>query len=236
MHPLARTEGLAVRALPDETLVYDRLRHKAHCLNPAAAAVWRLCDGRTDPAAMARLLHERTGLPADEALVRLALDQLARRHLLAGDGEAPAAPAGAERLSRREALKKLAAAAVALPVVMTVASRGARVHASGPPTPTPPGKPVTNDFMQNFSTDLLNCTVTITVINTKTNQLVSTRTSQAADGTTCFTKQGPGSCKNGQCVGKTGCKTINDCTGAFATSCNNQGKSFDCVNGQCQCV
>ena len=52
--PQARTEGLVIKALPDEILVHDLARHRTHCLNGAAAAVWRLCDGRRTPADIAR--------------------------------------------------------------------------------------------------------------------------------------------------------------------------------------
>ena len=40
MLPKARQEQLTVRELPDETVVYDLARHKAHCLNPTAALIW----------------------------------------------------------------------------------------------------------------------------------------------------------------------------------------------------
>ena len=45
--PAARTSGLVVRELAEETLVYDEERHRAHCLNRTAALVWRHCDGKT---------------------------------------------------------------------------------------------------------------------------------------------------------------------------------------------
>ena len=41
MKPRARTEGLVVTELPDELLVYDLERHRAHCLNPTAALVFK---------------------------------------------------------------------------------------------------------------------------------------------------------------------------------------------------
>jgi hypothetical protein len=50
--PCARTEGLVVQTLADEVLVYDLERHKAHCLNHAAALIWKHCDGRTSVAEM----------------------------------------------------------------------------------------------------------------------------------------------------------------------------------------
>ena len=47
MLPHARVNELIVRELPEETLVYDQKHDKAHCLNRAAALVWRHCDGQT---------------------------------------------------------------------------------------------------------------------------------------------------------------------------------------------
>ncbi len=38
--PRSRTEGLVVRQAGEELLVYDLERHRAHCLNRAAAIVW----------------------------------------------------------------------------------------------------------------------------------------------------------------------------------------------------
>lgn len=80
--PLARTDKLTVRALPDETLVYDHQRHKAHCLNATAALVWQHCDGRTSADALAGLVAERLGVGQAVEVVGLALEQLGRRHLL----------------------------------------------------------------------------------------------------------------------------------------------------------
>ncbi len=37
--PRLREEGLVVQELPEEVLVYDLARHKAHCLSPLAAAI-----------------------------------------------------------------------------------------------------------------------------------------------------------------------------------------------------
>jgi hypothetical protein len=119
--PIARQNGLVVRELPDETLVYDLRANKAHCLNRASALVWRLCDGRTGPDELAAALRDELGVPDGEAAARLALEQLSRRGLLERPVEA-AAPA--ERIGRREALRKLAVLG-ALPLVMTIAARHA---------------------------------------------------------------------------------------------------------------
>lgn len=117
--PLAREEKLVVREMPDELLVYDLKSHKAHCLNPAAAFVWRHCDGKTGVEALAEMLAESTGGDVGEELVWLALDQLGSLGLLR---ERVRRPDGAPKLSRREAVKRLGLAAAAVPLIMSVAS------------------------------------------------------------------------------------------------------------------
>jgi hypothetical protein len=120
MLPQARHEKLTVRELAEDTLVYDTERHKAHSLNPTAAWIWRHCDGKTSPEELARLLHAEFQLPQAEEVVRLALEQLGRRHLLA---EALPPLSEMARISRRDALKKLVVAGLVLPIVTTVVTR-----------------------------------------------------------------------------------------------------------------
>jgi len=137
--PNARTEKLTIRELPEETLVYDLERNKSHCLNRTASLVWQHCDGQTTVAEMAAILHNELDLPADQHLVRLALEQLSRRQLL----QTPVAPlSGKARMTRRDALKKIAVAAAALPIVMTLTAKTARVNASthAPAQVCPAGK------------------------------------------------------------------------------------------------
>lgn len=132
MTPLARTDRLSVRELPDEIIVFDLATRKAHCLNAVAACVWKHCDGRRDVAALVQAVHRQLGVPADEALVRLALEQLSRRNLLT---EPVARPDG-EALTRRTALRRLVVAAVTLPAIMTVTASKARAGATVLGTPT----------------------------------------------------------------------------------------------------
>ena len=129
MTPRARTDGLLIQDLPEETLVYDLARHRAHCLNRTAALVWRHCDGKTGVADLTRVVARETGLPADEAVVWLALGRLARARLLEG----PMAPPQGARPSRREVLRKLGAAAglaVLLPAVHSIVAPDAAQAAS----------------------------------------------------------------------------------------------------------
>ena len=118
LNPRARKDGLIVQNLPDETLVYDLERDRAHCLNQTAAFVWRHCDGRANAKEIARALNRQTKQPVDEKLVWLAIDQLGRNHLLT---ETPALPPHVTGLNRREVMRALGlTAAVAIPVVASI--------------------------------------------------------------------------------------------------------------------
>jgi hypothetical protein len=112
MRPSVRRDGLVVRDLPDETLVYDRRRHEAHCLNRTAAAVFHAADGTRSVEEIAASLD--AGDPAArQAAVRLALRELERAGLI------DIAPA--EGPTRRELLRRIGmGAAFLLPAVVSV--------------------------------------------------------------------------------------------------------------------
>lgn len=111
--PIARKADLNIEELPSEMIVYDRLRNRMHCLNRSTAFIWRHCDGQTRLEHIAALLPE-VDLPADLDVVRRALKDLERVHLLEGG----LAFAESELPSRRTLVQRfgLAAAAV-LPVI-----------------------------------------------------------------------------------------------------------------------
>ena len=120
--PRARQDELVVEELPDETLVYDLDRHKAHCLNRTSALVWQRCDGRTAVAEVAALLEKELKIPADEKVVWMALDRLGRVHLLK---EKVTLPADRTQYSRREVLRTLrrvAGISLLLPVIESIVS------------------------------------------------------------------------------------------------------------------
>jgi hypothetical protein len=87
--PRMREKGLVVDDLPDEVLVYDLERHKAHCLNITAAQVWRDCDGKTSASEIARRIASQLDAPFNEELVWLALRDLDKLHLLDGSPSLP---------------------------------------------------------------------------------------------------------------------------------------------------
>ncbi|MEE8148708.1 MAG: PqqD family protein [Longimicrobiales bacterium] len=134
--PKARRKDLVVEELPDETLVYDLERDKAHCLNPTAALVWRRCDGNTSVADMAALLEQEMDLPADQSLVWMALDRLGKARLLE---EPVTLPGQAARYSRREMMRTLGRVAgltLVLPVVSSIVAPLAAMQGSCIPKDT----------------------------------------------------------------------------------------------------
>jgi hypothetical protein len=119
--PRARTAALVTTRMDGETLVYDTSKHHIHHLNPLAATVWGLCDGRRTVAALARAAD------LDDAVVHLALRQLADADLLDG---APSPAVGGARRSRRAFMKRAAIAGVAVPVIVSVSAPQAAAQSS----------------------------------------------------------------------------------------------------------
>ena len=117
--PRARREGLVIQELPDEVLVYDRERDKAHCLNQTAALIWGYCDGRTTVPTMARHLERDLKTEVvDEKIVWYALDQLSNDHLLEEGFVAPTLLGG---MTRRQMVRVMGIAAViAVPLVTSM--------------------------------------------------------------------------------------------------------------------
>lgn len=118
--PTRRRDGLIVRELEDETLVYDLKRDEAHCLNRTAALVWKHCDGRLTVAKITKLIEHALQATVDEQVVCLALSQLRGKRLLA---ERIPRTLSTSRISRREMAHKLAQAMViALPLITSIAA------------------------------------------------------------------------------------------------------------------
>src|SRR5262249_27544873 len=117
--PQKRSTNLIIERLPEETLIYDLVRNRAHCLGRGAALLWHSCDGRRSPDQLARMLVSKLGMEADPALVDAALERLSQRHLLTRSWK-KGRPGTA---SRRRVLKGLAAAMAVTTVVAPLAAQ-----------------------------------------------------------------------------------------------------------------
>ena len=125
--PLARTEQLIVKEVDGEVLVYDLKTDQAHCLNNTAAKVWKNCDGEKSVSDITAALSIDSGTPVDEGVVWLALNQLETFALL---DKAPTAPSAFAGVSRRQLMRVLGVAAIALPVVSKILAPTAAEAAS----------------------------------------------------------------------------------------------------------
>lgn len=125
--PLAKKEGLLIEELEGEVVIYDLARKKAHCLNAAAAIVFRACDGKTSSEQVVDSLRKTLGPASDEHVVWTALQQLEDAHLL----EAPlAVPFEQRAVSRRELAKVVGMGLSLLPLVVSLAAPNALAAAS----------------------------------------------------------------------------------------------------------
>lgn len=115
MNPRAK-KNILVEKLPDETLVYDLDRHRAHCLNPTAAFLLEQADGEKDLSELARLAEAQFEKTTTNEVVGLGMERLQRARLV--EWESPSLPT--QEISRKEALRKLALVGLALPAVMTI--------------------------------------------------------------------------------------------------------------------
>ena len=116
-YPRARRDGLILEELPDELLVYDRDRHRAHALNAAAALVFKNCDGRTSTEDIAHALAPLVGEDRSGEVAAFALQQLEEARLLENPRSTSMLPAPR---SRRQLIALLGAAAASLPLVTSI--------------------------------------------------------------------------------------------------------------------
>ena len=122
VRPIARRDDLLVSELESgEIVVFDRKANRAHSLNPAAAIVWRGCDGQRSVTDLAALLADARGTEASEDLVWMSVNELRKLRLLE---DFPSDVVPANVLTRRQALARFgssaAAAAAMVPVVASV--------------------------------------------------------------------------------------------------------------------
>jgi hypothetical protein len=136
--PRARQDGLVIRELADETLVYDLERHKAHCLNKTAALIWNLCDGQTSVDEMEAILAKQLDQSIDSDVMLYALDRLGKKHLLEN---AATYAADQRRMSRRDVIRRVGVAAVALPLITTIVAPTALAAACSAGGKLPDGCP-----------------------------------------------------------------------------------------------
>lgn len=119
-HPKSRKNQLRIAHTKEDGLaIYDETSDHGHLLNLTAATVYKLADGTRSIDTLAEQVAARTGLPADQDVVLLALDELDQAGLLETDDTVvPHAT-----IHRRRFLAKVglvAGAAALVPLVSTI--------------------------------------------------------------------------------------------------------------------
>lgn len=126
--PTARHQNLNVQHVNGEILLFDTIHDQASVLNPTAAAIWELADGKTSVNDIALAASRRLNNPIEPALVWYTLEQLSKRNLMATPLSTLAPK---QRMSRRALLRVGAVgAAVALPVIVSIAAPSVSFAAS----------------------------------------------------------------------------------------------------------
>ena len=133
--PRARKDGLLIERLPDEVLVYDLDRKKAHCLNGSAALIWNHCDGKTSVEGISRIVQQQAQEKVTDDVVWLGLDQLYEARLIEARVIRPDVKG---RLSRRELVKRIGLA-VSVPLVASILAPTASAAGSCVGRPCPLG-------------------------------------------------------------------------------------------------
>ena len=204
MRPRARRSGFLLRPVGDQLVVFDQARQRLHVLSRTAAVVWRLCDGERTVAELIEPVGRELGVPADESLITLALQQLDEAQLL--EVHLARAP-GEDSVSRREMLHRTAAALAAGVLLPTITSCGVQGDPMSPggvslslsdvnTTTTSAATPNVTTTTSAGTTPLVTTTttsaattplVTTTTTSAATTPLVTTTTTSAATTTTTTT-------------------------------------------------
>ncbi len=136
--PAARSEGLLIEPVGDETVIYDTRSKEAHCLKPLAAIVFDCSDGRTTAGEIARTAEQHLGNGVSEADVADAVSQLERLGLMLTPLVVlPGAEGNGNGLSRRDMIRRVGfagAAAAAGTSLITSIVPSAALAASGLPS------------------------------------------------------------------------------------------------------
>lgn len=82
MNPRKRDEGMLVKPIGDETVVYDVERLRAHSLEPLAACIWAACDGGRSVNEVATRVSAELGQIVPTEVVLLTLRRLERAELM----------------------------------------------------------------------------------------------------------------------------------------------------------
>jgi Coenzyme PQQ synthesis protein D (PqqD) len=119
-------DGLTIREIGEELVVYDARHRRAHCVNKMAAPILQACDGTRTVDQIAVLLSDELGIDERTELVSATLQELSQADLLT----AAITPPGDLNRSRRNLLHKAAVIGFTFPVIESIIAQSAKAHDS----------------------------------------------------------------------------------------------------------
>lgn len=128
--PQARTQGVVVRTVENETLVYDLSSHDTLCLDQTLSTVWSHCDGTRSVDDLGQLIAPSEGTATRRDLTWIALEQLRAKGLLLDGTLGDASVNRFHGLSRREMIRQAGVIGVLVPTLLTMAAAPASSAAS----------------------------------------------------------------------------------------------------------
>jgi hypothetical protein len=128
--PQARTQGVVVRTVENETLVYDLSSNDTLCLDQTLSTVWSQCDGTRSVDDISRLVAPHEAATTRRDLTWIALEQLRAKGLLVDGTFGDASVNRFHGLSRREMIRQAGVIGVLVPTLLTMAASPAASAAS----------------------------------------------------------------------------------------------------------
>ena len=117
MLPRARIAGLVVTETAEGLHIHDTERQHTHTLHPLAALVWKHADGRTSVSELTAMAREQVGPDITDETIWSAIDSLTEANLLEGR---LAPPSGAQRVGRRDLIRRVAVGSMAAAAIGAV--------------------------------------------------------------------------------------------------------------------
>jgi hypothetical protein len=116
----SKKDDMLVREVGDETVIYDRSSDKFLRLNAAASIAWRHCQEEKTLHQLAICIGEELGVPADETVAELAVQELLREGLLVNIEDNYQVTPGITRRAGMQHFAAGTAASMVLPLVVSM--------------------------------------------------------------------------------------------------------------------
>lgn len=116
----AKSDGLLIRTVGEETVIYDRANDNFLRLNATASIAWQHCKEEKTLQELAICIAKELNMPVDEAVAEVAVQELLREGLLADFDETYQMSPGVTRRAGMRHFVSGTAASLILPLVVSM--------------------------------------------------------------------------------------------------------------------